>query len=38
MPGHVDLDAPDANGQPNEIGSGYYLGDRAILTAGHVVY
>ncbi|HEY0027403.1 MAG TPA: tandem-95 repeat protein [Allosphingosinicella sp.] len=32
------LYSPDANGQPNGIGTGWRIGDGVILTAGHVVF
>ncbi len=38
MAGFVQLRAPDSNGDPTSRGSGWYIGDGLILTAGHVVY
>lgn len=32
------LIGPDRTGAANKEGSGYYIGDDIILTAGHVVY
>lgn len=38
MSGFVRLDSPLPNGQPLLQGSGYFIGDNLVLTAGHVVY
>ncbi|MEO7178944.1 MAG: calcium-binding protein, partial [Allosphingosinicella sp.] len=38
MAGSVRLDSPDQSGNATKEGSGYYIGDGVILTAGHVVY
>lgn len=38
MSGFVRLDSPLPNGQPLSEGSGYFIGDNLVLTAGHVVY
>jgi V8-like Glu-specific endopeptidase len=38
MASTVTLNGPDKNNQPTQIGSGYYIGDDLVLTAGHVVY
>ena len=38
MTGRVLLDSPNKDGNPEGIGTGYYIGDGVILTAGHVIY